>query len=105
MFLKKGYKYFDEKYRHILWHLSRIRGQIITREFLVANLKRIGIKQGDVLLHTSLSSFGHVEGGPDTVIDALLEALGTKGTILMSTYPAIGDWIVYVNSDLHFRSV
>jgi len=84
----------------MLWHLSRVRGQIVTKKFLVVNLKGIGINLGDiVLVHTSLSSFGHVEGGPDAVIDALLAAVGPKGTILMPANPVIGDWMVYVHSD------
>jgi len=40
------------------------------------------------MVHSSLSSLGEVDGGADTVIDALLEALGPKGTLLMPTHPA-----------------
>ena len=39
-------------------------------------------------MHASLSSLGQVDGGADTVIDALLEALGSEGTLLMPTHPA-----------------
>jgi aminoglycoside 3-N-acetyltransferase len=42
---------------------------------------------------------GHVEGGPEAVIDALLDALGRGGTLLMPAYPVVGDWIAYVHSD------
>jgi aminoglycoside 3-N-acetyltransferase len=38
-----------------------------------------------VLVHSSLSSFGHVKGGSDAVIDALLEAVGVNGTVLVPT--------------------
>lgn len=34
-------------------------------------------------MHSSLSSMGHVEGGPETVIQGLLEVLGPDGTLLM----------------------
>jgi len=48
------------------------------------DLRRIGVRQGGVLLvHSSLSSMGHVPGGPETVIQGLLEALGAEGTLLM----------------------
>lgn len=53
---------------------------------LLFSLKLLGLEQGDVLLvHSSLTSIGHVEGGPDAVIDALLAAVGPQGTIVMST--------------------
>ncbi len=38
-----------------------------------------------MLVHSSLSSFGYVEGGADTVIDALLEVVGSAGTVLVPT--------------------
>lgn len=45
-----------------------------------------GIRPGGVLLlHSSLSSLGPVLGGADTVIDALLLALGPSGTLCIPT--------------------
>jgi aminoglycoside 3-N-acetyltransferase len=38
-----------------------------------------------VLMHSSLSALGEVEGGADAVIDALLEVLGEQGTLAMPT--------------------
>lgn len=59
----------------------------ITKEDLKAGLQFLGIQTGDVLgVHSSLSSFGHVEGGADTVLEALFETVGSVGTIVMSTY-------------------
>ena len=52
---------------------------------LVANLRKIGIEEGDtVLVHSSLSSLGYVEGGAETVIDSLLGVL-KEGTLLKLT--------------------
>lgn len=46
-----------------------------------------GIRPGDlVMVHSSLSSFGRVPGGPDTVIDAILDAVGPTGTVLFPTF-------------------
>jgi len=50
---------------------------------LVAEFKRIGLEENDVVLvHSSFKSFGGVEGGPQTVIDALLTVIGTEGTLI-----------------------
>jgi aminoglycoside 3-N-acetyltransferase len=51
------------------------------------------------MAHSSLSRLGHVEGGPDAVIDALLDVLGPHGTLLMPVYPAGANWTTYVDSD------
>lgn len=57
---------------------------IISKNQIVSDLKDLGITNGDCLMvHSSLSSIGFVEGGPDTVIDALLEVLGPDGTLVM----------------------
>lgn len=51
---------------------------------LVEELKKIGLREGMILeVHSSLSSFGHVEGGAETVIEALMECVGEKGSIFM----------------------
>ena len=58
----------------------------MTFEKILFSLKLMGIKENDILLvHSALTSIGYVEGGPDTVIDALLAAVGEKGTVVMST--------------------
>jgi len=45
----------------------------LTKEDLVRSFRELGLKAGDVLLvHSSYKSFGGVEGGPQTVVDALL---------------------------------
>ena len=49
------------------------------------DLVALGIKSDDtILMHSSLSSLGYVEGGADTVIDTLLDIL-TDGTLLIPT--------------------
>lgn len=60
--------------------------QVITKENVLDALKRLGVEQGDVLMvHTSLRSVGYVCGGAQAVIKALLEAVGSEGTIMMPT--------------------
>jgi aminoglycoside 3-N-acetyltransferase len=58
----------------------------ITRGNIVAGLRELGVHPGDKLLvHSSLSSLGHVEGGAEAVIDALIEAVSPGGTVLVPT--------------------
>lgn len=54
----------------------------ISKNELVAFFKQIGLKKEMcVEVHASLSSFGFVIGGAQTVIDALIETVGYEGTI------------------------
>lgn len=47
------------------------------------DFKKLGVTESDtILMHSSLSSLGYVEGGADTVIDTLLSVL-PNGTLLM----------------------
>jgi aminoglycoside 3-N-acetyltransferase len=58
----------------------------VTREDIKAGLRKLGLKKGDsVGVHSSLSSFGFVEGGAGAVIDALLKVVGEDGTMVMPT--------------------
>lgn len=61
--------------------------RIITRKTLIEDFRRLGLRPGmDVMVHSSLSSVGHVHGGPNTVIDAMLSILGKKGTLMMPSF-------------------
>ena len=58
----------------------------VSRSDITSGLKQVGLACGSkVLVHSSLSSFGYVEGGADTVIDALVETVGSGGTVLVPT--------------------
>jgi len=61
----------------------------VSKEDIKTGLRKLGLKKGDIVgVHSSLSSFGYVEGGTDVVIDALLEVVGEEGTIVMPTHSA-----------------
>jgi len=63
-------------------------GQHHSRTELAAQFASLGITAGDTLLvHSALSKIGYVDGGPQTVIDALFDALGTHGTLVFPTFP------------------
>ncbi len=51
---------------------------------LIEGLKKAGLQEGmEIEVHSSLSSFGYVEGGADTVIEALMECVTKRGSIFM----------------------
>jgi aminoglycoside N3'-acetyltransferase len=54
---------------------------------IIAGLRELGLRPGDgVMVHSSLKSFGHVEGGPQTVVEALMAVLTPQGTLLMPSF-------------------
>ena len=56
----------------------------ITKEELKTALQKLGIEKGMTLeVHSSLSSFGELEGGAETVIDTLKELVTEEGSIFM----------------------
>lgn len=64
-----------------------------TRRRLGFQLRELGLADGDtVMAHAALRSVGPMLGGPDGLIDAVLDAVGPAGTLMVYT-----DW----NGDYH----
>jgi len=60
-----------------------------TRGSLAVELSALGLRRGDaVIAHTSLSTIGYVAGGALTVIEALLDVVGPRGTLVMPAQTA-----------------
>lgn len=60
---------------------------MLTFDDLTRGLSGLGLEPGDhVLVHSAYKSLGPVEGGPQTVIDALLDVLGESGTLIAPTF-------------------
>ena len=56
----------------------------VTKNELINALKNLGVKPGMILeVHSSLSSFGNLEGGAMTLIDTLKELVTEEGSIFM----------------------
>ena len=60
--------------------------KLVLKQDIIAALREVGVSEGqNIMVHTSLSSLGFVCGGPQMVIEALLETVGENGTIMMPT--------------------
>lgn len=67
--------------------LSTSRSKSLSREELVTGWRRLGVLPAMTLMvHSSLSSLGHVDGGAAAVVESLLEAVGTSGTVVVPTF-------------------
>ena len=91
MFIKLkelGYGLFKKYKSKINKVIVKSKARHIELKDIIADLKKRGIKKGDILfVHSSLKRIGFVEGGAQTVIDALLDTIGQEGTLVIPTYP------------------
>lgn len=60
---------------------------------LIDGWRRTGVAEGMTLIvHSSLSALGPVDGGASTVVDSLLAAVGTSGTVVVPAFtPQVSD--------------
>jgi aminoglycoside 3-N-acetyltransferase len=59
----------------------------VTKRDIVSGLYELGLAPGSgVMVHSSLRSFGHVEGGARTVVEALMEVVSSSGTLMMPSF-------------------
>lgn len=76
------------------------------RAQLVGQLHQLGVKQGSVLVvHTSFRAIQPVEGGPGGLIDALLEAIGPDGTLVMPSMTDLLGVDHSANTTIHLAEV
>lgn len=62
--------------------------KVVTKTEIKKGLQDIGLSSGMfVEVHSSLSSFGYVEGGAATIVSSLMEIIGDAGAIVMSAFP------------------
>jgi len=74
------------------FQLKKVRKQsYISKSRLINDLKRAGIRKGDVVVvNSSMSSIGLLEGGGNTFVRALMEIITEDGLIVMPAYPHRG---------------
>jgi aminoglycoside 3-N-acetyltransferase len=57
---------------------------LATRKGLTEDLQRLGIRPNEtVMLHASVKAVGWVVGGPDVVLQSILDVIGPDGTLMM----------------------
>jgi aminoglycoside N3'-acetyltransferase len=97
-FLIKVWYWYKKKFKIRSWELykaSIIRGvesRIYRSKYsageLIGFMQKQGLKKGsNVLLHSSWNEFYNFKGSPNDFIDAIIEAIGPEGTLVMPAYP------------------
>ncbi|NPV90437.1 MAG: AAC(3) family N-acetyltransferase [Firmicutes bacterium] len=70
-------------------YVSQIIGKSISERDIIQCLLGQGFSKGDkIMVHSSLSSIGLVNGGARTIISALQSVVGENGLLVMPTFPA-----------------
>ncbi len=68
-------------------YLELVKSASLDQETIVSALHMLGVKRGDLLMiHSSLSGCGHIQGGAGALIQAIQTALGSDGTALFPTF-------------------
>ncbi|MDP9491007.1 MAG: AAC(3) family N-acetyltransferase [Actinomycetota bacterium] len=72
----------------------------LSQDDVAAALREAGLSEGDgVFVHSAMSTFGKIDGGPPTVIAALEEVLGPDALIAMPAFPLVGGGEEYLSTD------
>lgn len=70
---------------------ERLRPTRVTRADIEAALREAGLREGDtVFMQAGMAVFGTIEGGPQTVIDALEAVVGSEALVAMAAFPLTG---------------
>ncbi len=80
-------------------YLKLVKGTPLTRAMLAETLGKLGVKNGDILLvHSSVSGCGYVEGGVRAIVNGIMDALGSSGTAL---FPAFTRPYIYLGTNVN----
>jgi aminoglycoside 3-N-acetyltransferase len=78
---------------------------LYTHKALVRDFNALGITAGQVvMLHASVNAVGNVMGGPNVILQALCDALGREGTLMMyAGWEDIPDFVLELPAELRTR--
>lgn len=93
-----------KRYRRVRYRTrERLRPVRLGRRDVEAALREVGVGEGDaVFVQAGMSSFGTIDGGPETVIAALGELVGPPGLVAMPAFPLSAPAIEYLRHDRVF---
>ena len=98
-FLKLKRKLFPKGFSREFKYFNNMLFYRTTRENLGLSLKKLGIRENSVIcIHSMLSSFGYLVGGPETVIAAIKESV-SETTLMMATFPFESTMLDYISTD------
>jgi aminoglycoside 3-N-acetyltransferase len=79
---------------------ERLRPVRIDRGQIESALREAGLREGDAaFVQAGMSSFGTIEGGPQTVIDAVRAVVGAGALIVMPAFPMERPGLVYLREN------
>jgi aminoglycoside N3'-acetyltransferase len=82
------YKWAKKRLSTGKYKVSMLFSQSVDKAHLMKRFPKIGIYPNDrIVVSSSLTSFGHVKGGAETIVEALMEYITPQGLIVMPTYP------------------
>ncbi len=62
----------------------------LDKSTIIRSLTETGITSGDnLLVHSAMRTVGRIEGGAQTMVDALLDVVGERGTLIVPTFTFI----------------
>ena len=85
------YQYLKKSRKEFRFYINKYLKNSISASSLYEDLMGCGIKPGDkIVLNSSLSAIGHVDGGAETVLDVLMNYITPEGLLVMPSYPHRG---------------
>ena len=101
--LLNWYRQFKKNKVRLNLEKQKDKGDALSQEKLVEQFKNIGIEEGDSLMvHSAMSKIGYLENGPKTFVNALIEAVGETGNILMPSSPVDKLQLDYISKNRTF---
>ncbi|MBI04423.1 MAG: hypothetical protein CMI96_01235 [Pelagibacteraceae bacterium] len=103
--LKKSLRNIRSYHRRLHYNANLFLGKYSTieNEEFVHCIRSLGVNQGDsVLVHSSLSRLGHINGGGEMVLNSLTNILGESGNLCLPAFTTIGNSKEYLQSGVIF---
>jgi aminoglycoside 3-N-acetyltransferase len=85
------YQYLKKSRKEFRFYINKYLKNSITASSLHEDLMGCGIKPGDkIVVNSSLSAIGYVDGGAETILDVLMNYITPEGLLVMPSYPHRG---------------